>query len=74
MPVLARLKRRIPANMRDFFVFNKFWDILHIITFIQSKGMLSALIHETYKIVINNNFSQAPALSPLKMTHAGWNM
>lgn len=52
MPVLACLKRNIPANMRDFFGFNKFWDTLHIIRFIQPNGMLSALIHETYKTLI----------------------
>jgi hypothetical protein len=54
MPVLERLKRKFPANMRDFFGFNKFWDILRIIRFIQPNGMLSTLIHETYKIVNKN--------------------
>jgi hypothetical protein len=47
MPVLAPLKRKVPANMRDFLGFNKFGDMLNIIRFIQSNGMLSALIHET---------------------------
>jgi hypothetical protein len=52
MPVLVRLKRKIPTNMRYFFGFNKFWDILQIIRFIQSNRMLSALIHEIYKTLI----------------------
>jgi len=30
MPVLVRLKRKIPANMIYFFGFNKFWNILKI--------------------------------------------